>query len=221
MPEDVVLDEIEAYARELSWVLHQIRVSLDGLTAVQLNWRPSTAANSAYAIASHVIGSTTVYALGFGCGQDVTRDRAAEFTASGTDASCLIVALRPGAPASPKVRDRRLAGRHAVLGRLRPRGRARGSTKGVSRRPLRPQFASGVSADLTRGSGAQGRSGLSTRAPQFLRSGVGSRDCSRLADPVRPSPDGDRRKPRHGDLRGARARRQRSRDRRAGARIRR
>ena len=94
MPEDVVLDEIEAYARELSWVLHQIRVSLDGLTAVQLNWRPSTAANSAYAIASHVIGSTTVYALGFGCGQDVTRDRAAEFTASGTDASGLIVAIR-------------------------------------------------------------------------------------------------------------------------------
>jgi len=92
--ENVVLDEIEAYARELSWVLHQICVSLDGLTAVQLNWRPSTAANSAYAIASHVIGSTTVYALGFGCGQDVTRDRAAEFTASGTDASRLIVAIR-------------------------------------------------------------------------------------------------------------------------------
>ncbi len=94
MREDVVLDEIEAYARELSWVLHQICVSLNGLTAVQLNWRPSTAANSAYAIASHVIGSTTVYGLGFGCGQDVMRDRAAEFTASGTDASGLIVAIR-------------------------------------------------------------------------------------------------------------------------------
>jgi hypothetical protein len=92
--EDVVFDEIETYARELSWILHQICVSLDGLTAAQLNWRPSAAANSAYAIASHVIGSTNVYALGFGCGQDVRRDRAAEFAASGTDANELICAIR-------------------------------------------------------------------------------------------------------------------------------
>ncbi len=89
-----MLDEVEAYARELSWILHQICVSLDGLTAAQLNWRPSAAANSVYAIASHVIGSTNVYVLGFGCGQDVKRNRTAEFAASGTDASGLIDAIR-------------------------------------------------------------------------------------------------------------------------------
>jgi hypothetical protein len=91
---DVVLAEIETYAYELSWILDQICVCLDGLTATQLNWRPSGAANSAYAIASHVVGSTSVYALGFGCGENVTRDRAAEFAASGTDAGELIGAMR-------------------------------------------------------------------------------------------------------------------------------
>jgi hypothetical protein len=90
----IVLAEIETYARELSWILDQICGSLDGLTATQLNWRPSASASSPYAIASHVIGSTSVYALGFGCGQDVTRDRAAEFAASGTEAEALIVAIR-------------------------------------------------------------------------------------------------------------------------------
>lgn len=91
---DGVPAEIETYARELSWILDQICVSLDGLAATQLNWRPSAAANSAYAIASHVVGSTSVYALGFACGREVTRDRAAEFLASGTDARELIGAIR-------------------------------------------------------------------------------------------------------------------------------
>ena len=89
-----VLAEIETYTRELFWILDQICVSLDGLTATHLNWRPFPAANSAYAIASHVVGSTSVYALGFGCGQEVSRDRAAEFLASGTDARELIGAIR-------------------------------------------------------------------------------------------------------------------------------
>lgn len=85
--------ESETYDRELCWILAQVSVSLDGLTATQLNWRPAAGANSAYAIASHVLGSTSVYALGFGCGQTVTRDRAAEFAASGTDARELIGAI--------------------------------------------------------------------------------------------------------------------------------
>lgn len=89
-----MLAEIETYARELSWILDQICGALDGLTATQLNWRPSATANSLYAIASHVSGSTSVYALGFGCDQNVTRDRAAEFAAVGTDAGTLIVAIR-------------------------------------------------------------------------------------------------------------------------------
>src|SRR5262245_63354573 len=87
--------EITAYRRELGWILDQMAVSLHGLTAAQLNWRPATdSANSAYAIVSHVLGSTRVYALGFGCGQPVGRDREAEFAASGGNAEDLIAALR-------------------------------------------------------------------------------------------------------------------------------
>ena len=82
--------EIEVYSRRLRWILDQIAVSLTGLTPAQLNWRPPTgAANSAYAIVSHVIGSTRVYALGFGCSLQVRRDRPAEFAASGGDIDAL------------------------------------------------------------------------------------------------------------------------------------
>ena len=57
--------EIETYARELQWILEQLVDALSGLTAAQLNWRPSTgSANSAYAIVDHVLASTRVYALG-------------------------------------------------------------------------------------------------------------------------------------------------------------
>jgi hypothetical protein len=87
--------EIETYARELGWILDQMCAALGGLTAAQLNWRPSTgAANSAYAIASHVVGSTRVYALGFGCGYPVERDRAAEFAAVGADPGRLVATIR-------------------------------------------------------------------------------------------------------------------------------
>jgi DinB family protein len=87
--------EIATYARELGWILDAICAALGGLTAAQLNWRPSTGeANSAYAIASHVVGSTRVYALGFGCGRQVERDRAAEFAAAGADPAELVATIR-------------------------------------------------------------------------------------------------------------------------------
>ena len=87
-------DETATYTRELSWILEQICVSLKDMTGPQLNHRPATgSANSAYAIASHVLGVTRVYVLGFGCGHRVTRDRPAEFSAIGDDAGKLIERL--------------------------------------------------------------------------------------------------------------------------------
>lgn len=82
--------EIETYARELRWILDQVAISLRGLTAAQLNWRPAPTANSAWAIATHVVGSTRAYALGLGCGRAVTRARAAEFLAAGEDGDGLV-----------------------------------------------------------------------------------------------------------------------------------
>lgn len=87
--------EIEVYARELRWILDQICVTLDDLTEQQINWQPPTGkANSASAIANHVVGSTRVYALGFGCGHLVSRDRPAEFAATGVSAPELIASIR-------------------------------------------------------------------------------------------------------------------------------
>lgn len=110
MPPEASSAELATYGRELGWILDQMLASVHGLTPAQLNWRPATdSANSAYAIVSHVLGSTRVYALGFGCGQPVERDREAEFAASGADADNLIAALR------------RLAGEiAAALDKLRP-----------------------------------------------------------------------------------------------------
>src|SRR4051812_6742498 len=86
--------EAGTYARELQWLLTQVAVSVKDLSPAQLAWRPETgAANSAYTIAHHVAEATRVYALGFGCGQPVTRDRATEFTAAGTDAGPLVARL--------------------------------------------------------------------------------------------------------------------------------
>lgn len=87
--------EATTYSHQLGWLLDQVCQNLAGLTEAQLNWRPPTnETNSPYAIASHILGSTRVYALGFGCGRTVARDRPAEFAASGSDAHTLTAQLR-------------------------------------------------------------------------------------------------------------------------------
>jgi uncharacterized damage-inducible protein DinB len=87
--------EADTYARELRWLLEQIAQAISGIDERQLAWRPPAAqANSAAAIAAHVLSATRVYALGFGCGRPVTRDRPAEFAATTVDAPRLTAALR-------------------------------------------------------------------------------------------------------------------------------
>lgn len=76
--------EIATYASELSWILDQFRKSLDGLSVAQLDTRPVSTGNSPYAIANHTIQATRVYALGFGCGKPICRDRQAEFDSPAT-----------------------------------------------------------------------------------------------------------------------------------------
>ena len=79
--------EADAYSRQLDWILDQVCQNLAGLTEAQLQWRPPVEdTNSAVVIASHIVGSTRVFALGFGCGHPVERDRPAEFSATRQDA---------------------------------------------------------------------------------------------------------------------------------------
>jgi hypothetical protein len=125
-----VTAELETYARELSWILDQVCESLAGLSAAQLNWRPATrAANSPYTIARHIVASTRVYALGFGCGHAVQRDRDAEFIGSAPDPGEVMDQLRQleqeirGAVAAlgPAALDERLVPPQELWGTGRPR----------------------------------------------------------------------------------------------------
>ena len=111
--------DVETYARELRWVLEQICVCLRDLTPAQLNWRPDTGtANSAYAIAHHVVAATRVYALGFGCGAPVRRDRSTEFAGSGDDVNEVVD--RVEALATELTRSMAALGPDALDRRLRP-----------------------------------------------------------------------------------------------------
>lgn len=86
--------EIDAYAAEFSWIFDQICISLEGLSERQLATRPVATGNSPYTIANHVIGTTRVYALGFGCGRQVSRDRQAEFRSPATSVAEVTTRLR-------------------------------------------------------------------------------------------------------------------------------
>lgn len=86
--------EIDAYAAQLSWIIDQICRSLDGLSQGQLDTRPVVTGNSPYAIANHVIAATQVYALGFGCGKPVSRNRQAEFESPATSVAEVTARLR-------------------------------------------------------------------------------------------------------------------------------
>lgn len=87
--------EIDAYVHELRWILDEVARLLEDLPLTALNWRPRAGqANTAYAIASHLASCTRVYVLGFGCGQQVTRDREAEFAAQADEATELIAVIR-------------------------------------------------------------------------------------------------------------------------------
>ncbi len=81
--------EIALYERELCWLLEQMRANVDALTERQLHWHPALATtNSAAAIINHILESTRVYVLGFGCRQPVSRDRSTEFVPVNATRSC-------------------------------------------------------------------------------------------------------------------------------------
>lgn len=77
--------ELDTYNRYLQERIAAIPAALEGLSAEELNRVPDfTGANSLFAIATHVFGSTRSWVLGIVCGQDLERDRPSEFVARGT-----------------------------------------------------------------------------------------------------------------------------------------
>jgi DinB superfamily len=77
--------EIESFQRFTFGTIDDLVGSLEGLTAAELNWRPTApGTNSLYAIATHVLGNAEENVLHTVCGLAVVRSRAAELAASGT-----------------------------------------------------------------------------------------------------------------------------------------
>ncbi len=76
--------EIGEFSRQIQSLLGRVLASLEGLSEAQLNWRPPIeGANSVYVIVAHTVGNARAFVLGLACGQDMGRDRPAEFRAAG------------------------------------------------------------------------------------------------------------------------------------------
>jgi Protein of unknown function (DUF664). len=77
--------EIDTYSRYIREKIAQIHTALRDLSEDQLNRAPDLpGANSAYVIATHTFGNMRAWVLGIICGQDLRRDRPAEFASRGT-----------------------------------------------------------------------------------------------------------------------------------------
>jgi len=77
--------EIEVYSHQIRSLLKRVPACLEGLSEVQLNRQPPIeGANSVYVIAAHTVGNARAWVLGIACGQEMGRDRPAEFRATGS-----------------------------------------------------------------------------------------------------------------------------------------
>lgn len=81
--------ELTGYNDSIGMRLRQVVAALDGLSAAQLNWRPYTGANSAYALAAHTLGNARAFIIGIAGGRDIGRDRPGEFASAAADAAHL------------------------------------------------------------------------------------------------------------------------------------
>ena len=77
--------EIEANSQQIRDLIARIHAALRGLSDDDLNRAPALrGANSPFVIATHVLGNARAWVLGIACGQDMRRDRPAEFGSRGT-----------------------------------------------------------------------------------------------------------------------------------------
>ena len=77
--------EIDTYSHYIREKIAQIHAALRYLSEDELNRAPDLpGANSAYVIATHTFGNMRAWVQGVICGQDLRRDRPAEFASRGT-----------------------------------------------------------------------------------------------------------------------------------------
>jgi len=77
--------DVETYGYYIRKQISSIEDCLRGLSKEQINWKPSVdGGNSAFVIATHVLGNARAWVLGIVCGEDIRRNRPAEFASSGS-----------------------------------------------------------------------------------------------------------------------------------------
>jgi uncharacterized damage-inducible protein DinB len=77
--------EIDIYSRYIREKIAQLHAAVDGLSEDDLNRAPDLpGANSPYVLVTHTLGNIRAWVLGITCGQDLRRDRPAEFRSHGT-----------------------------------------------------------------------------------------------------------------------------------------
>lgn len=81
--------QVEAVRETFSAIHQKMREQVQGVSAEGLNWRPGPDANPLYALVTHMLGSERFF-LHKALGQEVARDREAEFLASGEDDQTLL-----------------------------------------------------------------------------------------------------------------------------------
>lgn len=85
--------ELELYTTSITERIEEIAGIVRSMSGGELNAKPAGVANSAWAIATHTMGSARAWVLGIACGQEFRRDRPSEFIASGDDAGALVGGL--------------------------------------------------------------------------------------------------------------------------------
>ena len=78
--------EIDLFWRKIRSTVDELVACLEALDSDSLNWRPLDDANSLHVLATHTIYNVRHNLLNVLCGLPVTRDRDAEFAASGGSA---------------------------------------------------------------------------------------------------------------------------------------
>ena len=81
-------DEVAVYSSQLISLLRRVARTVEALSEAELNYRPPAPdTNSAF-----VLANLEGWVLGIVCGENVRRDREAEFAAAGADAAPLVAA---------------------------------------------------------------------------------------------------------------------------------
>ena len=78
--------EIDLYWHKITDTVDELVACLEGLDGESLDWKPLDDANSLYVLATHTMGNVRHNLLNVLCGLPITRDRDAEFVASGGSA---------------------------------------------------------------------------------------------------------------------------------------